>query len=387
MAQQGTVFERSGSWYLQYRRTDFQDGQPIRRRVTEKLVRKSSEYRTRRDVEIKCSDQINGILSPINKRQHLPESSLSLAEFTEKHFLIHIEGKITQGYMKPSTLKFYKDVFNNHLKNTVGGVSLRNFTTLDAQNLFDEIDRTKNLTHKSLQRIKTGLSAIFTYAKQQNIVQLNPVQGTKVEGRRTKPARYAYTLKEVLNMISALPQPASTVVAVAGFTGLRLGEIRGLQWRDYDGENLNICRSVWRTHILAPKTESSEAKVPVIPSLRAILNEHRTQVPNSPESFIFAGERKGSPLNLANLVRRGMTTIVEKGLWHGWHGFRRGLATRLHESEVQLEVIQEILRHSDPKVTQDSYIVVKSDKTKKAMRKVDGGGVLKAWHKQRKNSR
>jgi integrase len=69
----------------------------------------------------------------------------------------------------------------------------------------------------------------------------------------TKPERYAYTLKEVLAMITALPQPASTIVAAAGFTGLRLGEIRGLQWRDYDGKNLNICRSVWRTHVSGPK--------------------------------------------------------------------------------------------------------------------------------------
>ena len=387
MAQQGTVFERSGSWYLQYRRTDFKDGQLVRRRVTEKLVRKSPKYRTRRDVEIGCADQITRILNPINKSQHQPEGSLSISEFTEKRFLPHIESKIAQGYMKPSTLKFYRDVFNNHLKSSVGPTALRDFTTLDAQNLFDEIDRTKNLNHKSLQRIKTGLSAIFTYAKQQNIVQLNPVQGTKVEGKRTKPERYAYSLKEVLDMIKALPQPASTVVAVAGFTGLRLGEIRGLQWRDYDGQNLNICRSVWRTHVVAPKTESSEAQVPVIPSLQTILNAHRKTVPNSPEAFIFAGERKGSPLNLANLVRRGMTAIVEKGQWHGWHGFRRGLATRLHDSNVRVEVIQQILRHSDPKVTQDSYIVVKSDRTKKAMQGVDNGGVLKAWRANGKNSR
>jgi hypothetical protein len=27
-----------------------------------------------------------------------------------------------------------------------------------------------------------------------------------------------------------------------------------------------------------------------------------------------------------------MTAVVEKGKWHGWHGFRRGLATRLHEA-------------------------------------------------------
>ena len=74
---------------------------------------------------------------------------------------------------------------------------------------------------------------------------------------------------------------------------------------------------------------------------------------------------------------REMTAVVEKGNWHGWHGFRRGLATRLNEAQVQVEVIQEILRHSDPKVTQDGYIVIKSNATTKAMQKVDASGLGK----------
>jgi integrase len=190
-----------------------------------------------------------------------------------------------------------------------------------------------------------------------------------------------YTHKEVLEMISSLRGRAATAVAVAGFTGLRLGEIRGLKWQDYDGESLEVNRSVWRTQITSPKTEASGDKVPVVTPLRVILNEHRKSVPNNPNAFIFAGERKGAPLNLANLVRREMTAVVGKGKWHGWHGFRRGLATRLHEAQVQVAVIQEILRHSDPKVTQDSYIVIKSNATTKAMQKVDAGGLLKAWRK------
>jgi len=386
MPQQGTVFERNGSRYLQYWRTDFKSGQNVRRRVTEKLVRRDNQYRSRKDVLTGCAKQINSILEPINTRRHQPEGSLTLAEFFEDRFLVHLEEKISQGYRKPSLLKFHKDVFNNHLKNAVGNISLRDFTTLDAQSLFDEIDRTKNLKHASLQRIQSSLSAIFTFAKQRNIVPANPVRETRVEGNRTKPKRYAYSLAEVLEMISKLQGRAATVIAVAGFTGLRHGEIRGLQWKDYDGENLSVNRSVWRTYVVAPKTEASGDKVPVIPSLRVILNEHRKTVPNTPEAFIFAGERKGSPLNLANLVRREMKPVKDVGLWHGWHGFRRGVATRLHEAGAAVEVIQEILRHSDPSVTQDSYIVIKSDRTKKAMSKVDDGKILKAWRKQKKQS-
>ena len=120
-------------------------------------------------------------------------------------------------------------------------------------------------------------------------------------------------------------------------------------------------------------------KVPVVTPLRIILNEHRKSVPNAPNAFIFAGERKGAPLNLANLVRREMTTVVTKGKWHGWHGFRRGLATR--GTSPSRSDSRDIAAHGYPKVTQDSYIVIKSNATTKAMQKVDAGWLLKAWRK------
>src|ERR1700736_53086 len=43
----------------------------------------------------------------------------------------------------------------------------------------------------------------------------------------------------------------------------------------------------------------------------------------------------------------------------------------LHELHVQIEDIQEILRHFDVKVTRDSYIVIKSDSTQTALNKVN----------------
>lgn len=54
-------------------------------------------------------------------------------------------------------------------------------------------------------------------------------------------------------MMSVLLEPAATVVAVAAFTGLRLGELKGLVWKAYrpatEGEclgQLYVTRSIWR---------------------------------------------------------------------------------------------------------------------------------------------
>jgi integrase len=42
--------------------------------------------------------------------------------------------------------------------------------------------------------------------------------------------------------------------------------------------------------------------------------------------------------------------------WHGWHAFRRGVATNLHALGVDDKTIQAILRHSNIGITQNIYI-------------------------------
>ena len=86
------------------------------------------------------------------------------------------------------------------------------------------------------------------------------------------------------------------------------------------------------------------------------------------------------PLNLDNLVRRVIVPALSRCTvcrklgdkhkpeghvyqrdqslpqWHGWHAFRRGLATNLHALGVDDKTIQAILRHSNVSLTQNIYI-------------------------------
>lgn len=45
--------------------------------------------------------------------------------------------------------------------------------------------------------------------------------------------------------------------------------------------------------------------------------------------------------------------------WHGWHGFRRGLASNLNELGVLDLTIQRILRHANVQTTRNSYIKIR----------------------------
>jgi hypothetical protein len=50
---------------------------------------------------------------------------------------------------------------------------------------------------------------------------------------------------------------------------------------------------------------------------------------------------KGTPLNLNNLLNRVILPALRKAViqWHGWHAFRRGLATNLYCLSVQDKTI------------------------------------------------
>jgi integrase len=132
---------------------------------------------------------------------------------------------------------------------------------------------------------------------------------------------------------------------VAAFTGLREGEICGLRWSDYNGEELKVQRTVWRTHVGETKNVESEASVPVISVLRDLLEEHRSRGRAQTHDFIFSGGKKGFSLNLDNLSRRVVKPAIGDR-WRGWHAFRRGLGTNLSELGVDDGIIQTLLRHA-----------------------------------------
>ncbi|HWZ82834.1 MAG TPA: tyrosine-type recombinase/integrase [Terriglobales bacterium] len=322
----------------------------------------SSEFPTAASVQTKADE----ILAPYNRDEVAAEGASTVQEFGERFFLPWVATR-----RRASTHKFYRDLMTNHITPGVGDIRLRDFKTLHAQRLLDSTD----LSHQSLCRIKTGMSALFGYAIRLGFIdkKANPIRETIVEGTRSSFNGHAYTLAEVKWMLERLPEPARTVVGVAAYSGLRLAEIRGLRWEDYDGKFIHVHRSLWRRHVSDTKTSHSEASVPVAPALKKMLDDHKRR---SVGEWIFTGPKKKFSLNLDNLARRDILPVVADR-WHGWHAFRRGLGTILFDLGVPAESAKIILRHSAVAVTQKHYIklqaakegVAAMDKLQKAIQK------------------
>lgn len=380
MGQRGHIFKFRKSWYLKWYSPEIVNGVHIMKRVCKKLAPINDTYKRKSDVQ-SLADKI---LEPINSGAQTPESSMKVAEFIENHYLPHVKRTL-----RASTHYDYGVVWKVHVKFRIGKVTLRDFRTVHAQRLIQSID---SVGHTSLLRVKSFLSGVFTYAKQEGILDgVNPVQGVRVKGRPAKPIMPVYSTEEIDNALHQLPEPARTVWIVAAFSGLRVSELRGLRWGDFDGESLRVTRSVWRTHVNAPKTSESEAAVPVLPAIARILNEHKARCKNpTPDSYIFAGERRGAPLNLANMARRVIKPAIEKCLvcdksraehgtaghpfeldpslvWKGWHALRRGLASNLYAMKVPPRVIQSILRHASVTMTMQFYVQAETDAARTAL--------------------
>jgi integrase len=82
---------------------------------------------------------------------------------------------------------------------------------------------------------------------------------------------------------------------------------------------------------------------------------------------------EGKPINVDALTRDIVKPALTKaGLqWHGWHAFRRGLATNLHRLGVPDKTIQRILRHANVAVTQNCYIKTVDADVAAAMRSLE----------------
>jgi integrase len=362
--QAGYVFRKGSYWYLRYYDHEVQTDGTLRQvQKCRQLVEFGGQYRSKSSVRVLADE----FLAPLNNGTASPASTMTLNQFIEKRYLPFVEDQ-----KERSTYAGYRNSFHLHVKKH-GNIPIRDVRTLEIEQMLKDIAREFNTAKSTIQHVKQFLSGVFRYAKRQGVLSSeNPVRDAVLPKCKESQDTHAYSLEDVLTMIRILPEPASTAVALAAFTGLREGELRGTTWESYADNAIRVAKSVWRNQVKVPKTKASKASVPVIAQLAVKLDEYREQC-GSPESGWMFPNSVANPRCMDDLARDIIRPALEKaGIeWHGWHAFRRGLATNLHRLGVQDKVIQAILRHSNVSVTQRCYIKTIDSDVVSAMQKLE----------------
>ncbi|HXO32202.1 MAG TPA: site-specific integrase [Candidatus Acidoferrales bacterium] len=386
--QQGNLFQSHGAWYVRFREQVQQTDGSIKWVQRAKRLASVADYPKKSEVIPLKNEE----MARLNKVGFTVEAGVSIVDFVENVYFPTIERRL-----KPSTVRGYKDAWHCHIMDRVTAMRVRDFRTVDGENLMQQIGREhgRKLAHGTYKHIKVTLSAMFTEAKRKGLIDgVNPMQGVSIpKGKKHGRKRLTYSLPEIeqhldlfrndpiliVNEDGSAYAPAISVkviravIGVAAFAGLREGEVRGLWWEDDELSVLNIRRSVWRSFVLdETKTHEDEEDpgvVPIIQPLRLMLDQIR---PQAGSGWMF-GNSIGGALDLDNLADRVIKPVLRaNGLnWKGWHAYRRGLATNLHELGVPDKVIQAILRHEDVSTTQRSYIKTVPRVVSDAMRQLE----------------
>jgi integrase len=354
--------QREGNfWYIRPWLDEFIGGKRIRKQKRLKLAPSTMPEREVRKIAAE-------ILRPLNQGLVTIGSATKFDDFVEGEYVptvLPLMAKSTQGR--------YKGVIKNYLKPTFGELCLRDVTALTVQRYFSGMAKSE-LAHESRDKIRDVLSSILGSAVQYRMLVTNPVEGLKLppakKGKRTKPY---ITPAQFAVFVDLIPEPYSTMVFVAVYTGLRVSELVGLKWGDIGEDTITIderfCRGDWG----APKSDASNATIAVnrtvverIQRLKTLTVEvkagrakrhYRVVKSDGPDDLVFQSLVKGGPMRDNNILTRHIKPAARKlGLgFVNWRCLRTSHATWLKMAGADVKDAQAQMRHSRASTTLDIY--------------------------------
>ena len=279
-----------------------------------------------------------------------------------------------QNDVKPSTLECYRRNIRCHILPRLGE---RVAAELTAEEVNDYIQQLQEDYSPKLVREIGGLLL--------RIVAIAGIgYGDDVELPKAKQkAVEVFTeseLRQVGKTILRCSDRTGLGVLLTAYTGLRLGELCGLQWQDVDAGAglLHIQRTVERIAqtdggtcltVQPPKTETSERWIPIPKEMLRMLKPETKQ----PDSYLLTG---GELVPDPRTCQYRYKALLERcGVrYRNFHCLRHSYATRCVERGVDVKSVSELLGHADVRTTLRLYVHSSMDYKRRA---VDGIGFLK----------
>jgi len=137
---------------------------------------------------------------------------------------------------KPSTLRDYRNAVRHYLVPEFGGETpLEKITTERVDAYRERLIEEGRLSRRTIQNVLVLLHGILKRAKRRKWIASNPAEDAeRVSVRRSGDFNVLEPI-EVAAVARAADTPQdAALITVAAFTGLRMGELRALTWRDVD---------------------------------------------------------------------------------------------------------------------------------------------------------
>jgi integrase len=335
---------RGPSWYAKYR---LPDGRQVQKKLgpawTER-GRPPAGYYTKRTAEAWLREVLDEA-----RRGTLPGMLRTGVTFADAaaEWLRFIEEDRER---KPSTLRDYRSALNAHLLPAFGAEPIEAITA-------DVIERWRRsltgLSNRSKNKLLIQLHGIFRRAQMVWGLPVNPLARVEKHPMRPSGDIQVFSPEEVWALVrAAASEQDGTLYLTAAFTGLRMGELLALRWRDVDFAGATIrVRASWAGRSLTTPKSGKVRSVPMAPDVASALAQLGRRVHwVGDDDLVFAVEA-GTYLDGSALRRRYKAALERAALRSlRFHDLRHTFGTRMI-AKADIRRVQEWMGHADIQTT------------------------------------
>jgi len=277
--------------------------------------------------------------------------------------------------MKDSTRTSYRQHMNNHIIPALGAVKLSELTVPACQKFINDLTRVKGLSPKTVKNVHGVLHHALKQAVRLDYMRMNPTEACTLP-RREKAKIEPLDAPEIKQLLDVLDDDVySDVLRVDLFTGMREGEILGLQWScvDFRRGTIRIEKQLSRPRVKGEEYRFTSLKndkprtVQPAPFVMEILKRQRRR---QAEDRIRAGalwddcgfpdlvftSETGKYLNYTIVLRHLKKSLEAAGLPEKrFHDLRHTYAVTSLQAGDDVKTVQENLGHHTAAFTLDQY--------------------------------
>jgi integrase len=271
-----------------------------------------------------------------------------------------------QTHLRPRTHDLYRTAVHRHLAPRIGAMPIGDVDEDVIAEVIGQLEL-QGLSGWTIRGILVPLGRVLAYAVRRRLIPDNPIRRLERRERPQVVRREMRILRsdEIDALLRAATPAYRPLLATAIFTGARQSELLGLQWADidFDGGVVQIRRQLDRSgSYTQPKTPKALRGVVLMPSLGALLREHRIRSSHGGGTDPVFATATGRPMYYRNVTRRGLGAAMTKaGLAREgeprlrFHDLRHSFASLLIAQGLNVVFISRQLGHASPSMTLDVY--------------------------------
>lgn len=283
--------------------------------------------------------------------------------------------------LKRSTVAKYKQLYNGFISNEIGAARLIDVKSVDVEDLIKSITYSET-SPITVDGVKTLLNRILEAAFLEGLIDENPfLRAAPVKNKRKAKERQAFTDEEQAVFIFRAEKQknrgAEIAIKISSWTGLRIGEVVGLQWKDIDFQRNviyvrnNLSYVERETSLDSTKNDSGRRAIPVSPERLAEVkrwkeNSARKELAKGAEKqwkqLVFLS-RVSTPIAASTYSRIAADIIksmkrdgiLNSSLEYCFHSLRHSFASRGVRNHMEPKTLCDLMGHGSIRTTMDLY--------------------------------